>query len=33
MDAQCIYMEEAGSSRDMVSKKDAKDLIYGTCHK
>ena len=33
MDTQFIDVEYAGSNRNVVPKKDAKDLIYGTCYK
>ena len=33
VDMQYGYVDETGSSRDVVSKKDANDLIYRTCHK
>ena len=33
MDTQFEDVEKAGSNRNVVPKKDAKDLIYGTCHK
>ena len=33
MDTQFEYVEQARSNINMVHKKDAKDLIYGTCHK